>query len=316
MKLRKDYILDRWVIISEKRGKRPHEFKKSKEKHKSKDKDCFFCPGNEELTPKEIYRRNDNKGKWKIRVIPNKFAAVDIKSKTKNKQKKHIKEINAYGYHEVLIETNKHNKQLWDLDEKEIAEVLEVYNLRIKELEKDKNIKYVTIFKNHGKEAGTSLVHSHSQIVAYNKIPKTIKDKLKASKKYKNCPYCKIIKKESKSKRKCFENNNFIAFAPFASRFNYEVWLMPKKHIKKLEQLDKKQTRDMAKILKKVLEKLKKINCSYNFYIHYAPGKTDLHLSLEICPRIAKWAGFETSTGDIINVIAPETAAKFYRKRD
>jgi len=294
---RKDYILNRYVIIAEKRDSRPQQFVQKEDIVEPKV--CFFCPGNEKVTPFEI-GRVEEKGSWKIRWFANKFPFLDIKTK-------------SYGYHEIIVETSKHSSQLWDLNKDELKQVLEIYALRIKELSKDKKIQYVSIFKNHGIKGGTSILHTHTQIGAIDYIPVLIEEKIKYSHKGKKCLYCSIIRKESKSKRKIFENKSFVSFCPYASRFNFEVWIFPKKHITTITDLNEEQISDLSEVMVKILTKLKKLNSSYNFHIDYAPKGKDLHFHIEIIPRIASWAGFEYATGTIVNSVSPESAAKFYR---
>lgn len=311
MELRKDYILNRYVIVSTGRGKRPFEFKQ--EKVKETVKKCSFCPGNESLTTPETGRL-EKRGKWKIRWFPNKFPAViqegDSNLKTTNN---FFTSASAYGKHEIIVETPNHKKQLCDLTKEEIKAILEVYAKRIEELSKLAGIKYVCVFKNHGKEAGTSIVHAHSQVIAYNKTPELIKEEVKATKRFDHCPYCRILLTESKSARRCFENNSFVAFTPYASRFHFEIWIFPKKHIRNITEMDSSKLTDLAKILKLIIKKLKKLNASYNMQLHYAPAGKDLHFHIEICPRLATWGGFECLTNDTINSLPPEDAAKFYR---
>jgi len=310
--IRKDYILERWVYYAVERKKRPMEFKK--EQHIIESKTCFFCPGNEHLTPKEI-GRVEEKNNWKIRWFPNKFPVVELKGDSKIKTKnKFLKEGNTYGTHEIIAETNDHKKQLSDLSIEHIKEIFDVYKLRINTLSKVKNIKYITVFKNEGSLAGTSLIHSHTQVAALPNVPVYVMNEVKAAKKFRKCPYCDIIKLESKSKRKIIDNESVIAFAPFASRFNFEAWIFPKRHVKNITDLHDNELYDMASALKKILLKLKKLNTSYNFFLHYAPQGHDLHFHIEVTPRHAKWGGFELSTGAIINSIMPEDAARFYRK--
>jgi UDPglucose--hexose-1-phosphate uridylyltransferase len=310
MELRKDYILDRWVFLASARKKRPREFKKAEKK--AEEKICYFCPGNEHLTPPEIGRIG--KKKWKIRWFPNKFPAVEQKGnpiiKTDNT---FFTFSDAYGKHEVIAETPDHKKQMWDLSKEHLKEILDVYKQRIIELSKLEHIKYVIVFKNHGREGGTSLVHTHTQIAAVNILPTAVEDEVKASKKYSKCPYCDIIKIEKDSHRRCFENNSIVAFAPYASRFNFEVWIFPKRHVKNITELNDKETADLAEVLKNVLIKLKKLNASYNFFLHYAPPGEDLHFHIEVTPRFATWAGFELASDAIINSVLPEDVAKFYR---
>ena len=309
--IRKDYILDRFVYYAAERKKRPHDFKSVVVKDSSKL--CFFCPWNTHLTPKEIGRL-EYKGTWKMRWFPNKFPAVEKKGNPKIKSKKFYSEGCSYGIHEIIVETQHHKSQLADLPVGQIRELLEVFKLRIRELSKLKGIKYVDVFKNHGKDAGTSLVHSHSQVMALNNIPALVREECQASNKYKGCLYCEIIRHEAKSKRKIFETKNVIAFAPFASRFNYEAWIFVRQHRKTMEELEEGELEDLASAIKKVLVKLKKINASYNFYIHYSPEKENLHFHIEITPRIANWGGFELSTNAVINSVLPEDAARFYRR--
>lgn len=309
--LRKDYILERWVYYAIKRKKRPRDFKSIEIKDNSAK--CFFCPWNTHLTPPEI-GRIEYKNSWKMRWFLNKFPAVEKKGAPTLKTEKFRSEGDTYGIHEVIVETPHHKSQLWDLPVQQIRELLEVYKWRIKELSGLKGIKYVSIFKNHGKEAGTSLVHSHSQVMALTQMPTLISEEIGASKRFKGCPYCSIIKAESKSKRKIFETKNVVAFAPFASRFNYEAWIFTKKHKRSLDELEENELMDLAAALKKIISKLKEINVSYNFYLHYSPQKEDLHFHIEVAPRIATWGGFELSTNAVINSVLPEDAAGFYRR--
>lgn len=308
--IRKDYILDRWVYYSTARGKRPREFKSVVIKDGKK---CFFCPSNEHLTPREI-GRVEYKRSWKIRWFLNKFPAVEKKGNSKIKSKRYFSEADSYGVHEIIVETPHHKSQLADIPVQQIREVLDVCKFRIRELGKLNGIKYVDIFKNQGKDAGTSLVHTHTQVMALPQIPALVLDEINAAKKYKKCPYCDIIKAEAKSKRKIFETKNVVAFAPFASRFNYEAWIFTKQHKKNMEELNEEELNDISLILKKILVKLKKINASYNFFIHYSPEKDNLHFHIEVTPRTATWGGFEISTNAIINSVLPEDAARFYRR--
>ena len=309
--IRKDYILDRWVYYATERRKRPQEFKKIIVKEDSKK--CYFCPSNEHLTPPEI-GRVEYKGSWKIRWFLNKFPAIEKKGNPKLKSKKFFSEGSSYGIHEVIVETQHHKSQLADLPVQQIRELLEVYKFRINELSKLKDIRYVEVFKNQGKDAGTSLVHSHSQVMALPQVPTLVMEEINAVKKYKKCPYCEIIKHESKSKRKIFETKNVVAFAPFASRFNFEAWIFVRQHKINMEQLEESELKDLAIALKKILVNVKKINASYNFFLHYSPEKENLHFHIEVTPRIATWGGFELSTNAVINSVMPEDAARFYRR--
>jgi UDPglucose--hexose-1-phosphate uridylyltransferase len=308
MELRKDYILDRWVIISEKRGERPKDFVKSAAK--SEPRTCFFCPGNENTTAAEIMRKEKD-GSWYIRVFKNKYPFLE---ETGNPQVRTDNDFytfaSAFGSHEVVVETNVHGEMLSDLSQERIAEVFKVYAERINALEK--NSEYVVVFKNEGGEAGASLAHSHTQVGSMNMVPTLVQSEVTASKKN-GCAYCEIIKKEKNSDRRCLENDSFLSFAPYASRFNYEIWLFPKSHIKGFKDFDEKKYDDLAEMMKKILVKIKGLNASYNFVIHYSPKGENLHFHIEILPRISSWAGFEFSTGITINSVSPESAAEYYR---
>ncbi len=314
MEMRKDYVLDRWVIYSEGRGLRPIQFTSTVDQKSTFP--CFFCPGLESTTPEEkgrITDPNDN-SKWIFRWFDNKFPALsraekpspDFSSPLFAKDK-------AFGIHEVLVETPDHFKQLWDLSEDMFIILLKAYKDRILNLEKEDNINYVQVMKNHGDKGGTSLVHSHSQIFAIANIPSIVKEKAEKSQKDSKCLYCQVVHDESYSDRKILETENFISFCPWSSRFNYESWIYPKKHIIRLDQLDDNMFAELAKHMKNILDKLRQLNCSYNMALFYSPKEIDLHLHFEIMPRIATWAGFELSTEMIINSIKPESAASFYR---
>lgn len=308
MELRKDYFLDRWVIVSRRRGKRPHDMKQEEDVVESTS--CAFCPSNEDQTPPEIGRL-ERDGQWYVRWFANKFAFVAREGEPTIKSHGFFTFANAYGDHEVVVEAAEHDKQLHDLPAEHIKDVLKVYSDRIDELD-DKN-EYVVVFKNYGKAAGTSLVHSHTQIASLNLLPPQIIEEVEKSHDQGRCLYCEIIDIEKHSDRSVFENDSFVAFCPYASRFNFEIWLFPKQHIKRMAEFDDKQMNDLAWMLKKVIVKLKELNASYNYVLHYSPKGEDLHFHIEVLPRIAKWGGFELNSGIIVNQVMPEDAARFYR---
>lgn len=291
------------MIIAPKRGERPNEFQKASTIATTS---CFFCPGHESLTPTELGRLPYGK-EWQVRWFENRFAAVhpdNFRLKTDNRFYTVAK---ASGTHEVIVETPDH-RQLAELSEKEISLVIDAYKNRIDAL--SKNHAYVSVFKNSGVDAGTSLIHSHSQVIATPIIPTEINELVLARRKFIDCPHCAIISSEKNSARRCFENNDWVAFTPYASRFNYECWLFPKAHVRNLNEIN---STSLANLLKQVLGKLLKLNCSYNLVLKYSPSNEDLHLHLELLPRISLFAGFEFGSGIIINTVAPEDAAAFYR---
>ncbi len=310
MELRKDYILDRWVYFAEGRKARPKEY--SSQSGASIEKTCLFCPGNEKMTPAEIGRVG-NKEKWLIRWFYNKFPAADEKGTSEVKtDNTFFTYTSAFGIHEIISETSRHGEQLWDFGNEHMFQLLKVYISRISELSKLPKISYVAVFKNHGQEAGASLVHSHTQVVAVGHFPEAVEEETSSCARFGSCPYCRIIEIEKNSLRRCFENSNFISFTPYASRFNYEMWIFPKRHLNNFVDLNDSEVRDLAEVLGRALQRLKSINAPYNFVLHYSQTH-DLHAHIEITPRLALWAGFEFSTGAIINSVLPEDAAAFYR---
>jgi len=320
MELRKDYLLDRFVIISPKRAERPKEFEKVEREISDKAK-CPFCPENEHLVP-QVLDEVKEKGKWIIRSITNKFAAVSLEGdpavRTDNE---FFTFASAYGYHEVLIETRDHGVELEELPEEHIAKVIEMYIKRIKALNDKEHIKYVAVFKNRGMEAGASITHSHSQIIAFNEVPSAVREKLKAYHEYyiknETCPYCRIMNIEKGSYRSVLESEHFIAFTPYASQFHYELWIFPKRHVSMITLLNNDEVKDLASVLKQVLTKLDKLDYpAFNMEIcNSGVPEEDFHFHIEIMPRMAIWAGFEFETGVTINSIPPEDAAAFYKEK-
>ncbi len=315
--IRKSYILNRWVIINTERAKRPQDF--AKETLKAKEEGvCPFCPGNEKMTPPEISRIEEN-GKWQMRVFPNKYPAVTLDCSSEIETEDfYFTRSDGYGKHEVIVETPNHNEDLSDLPVEKIKQLLDVYIERINALGNVKGIEHIAIFKNHGPEAGTSIDHEHSQIIAYNRPSMQVDREVEAvdsfRKKHKKCAWCEIVEIERKGPRRAFENDSFVAFCPYASRFAFELAIMPKKHLDSLAEVDEKGLLDLAEILKKALSKLKPLNAPYNLYLHESPKGKKLHFHFKISPRLLSWGGFEHSTGTVINTVSPEQAAEFYRK--
>jgi len=304
--IRKDYLLNRFVIIAENRRRRPHEYI-AKNPEPPLVTACPFCPGNEHMTEKETERLRGGPNGWRARSFKNMYPAVGPKLKK------------AKGYHEVIVETPKHETDMARLTMSQIADIVYMYNRRIKALEKKKNMKYVLIFKNEGLSAGTSIAHAHSQVIALPCVPPLVQRELDAYKALKKksgkCPFCEIVKKEGKGPRKIYENDDFIAFTPFAPRAVFEVWIVPKRHWRSLVGLGSPEFSRLAEALKFVLVRLDEIfkSPAYNYYIHIAPKGEDFHFHLELLPRLNYFAGFELGSGAYINPFSPERAARYFR---
>ena len=307
--IRKDYIQEKYVIIAPKRGQRPHDVERPQRLTPVKKSECVFCPERIDKIAKVIITEAATKEKnepWAIKVVANKFPAV-----TTNNPK-------AYGRQEVVVETPDHQKEIEDLSIERIAKIFEIYAQRTKAISKDKKIDYLLIFKNNGGAAGASLQHAHSQIFASEFLPPHLKDKSQRVQAYKlkhgACVYCDVVKKEGRGPRLISQDKNMIAFCPYAPMHNYEVWIMPKRHLDNITMLTQNERLSFAKLLKKILKKINKLNLPYNYYFHQVINDEDQHLYLKITPRGSVWAGVEIGSGLIINPVSPEEAARFYRK--
>lgn len=301
--VRVDEIHDRFVIIAPKRLQRPHDVAVHHE-IPVKSKDCPFCNETRMMSQPALYQVGPEQW-WEIKVIKNIFPVVSFQT------------AKTYGTQEVIIETPHHNKEFAEFSEEHIVRVLKAYVARTKDITQDKKIKYLLIFKNHGGTAGASLVHAHSQIFASGFLPPHIIDKLTNARKYriKNniCYYCHLVSKEMRGPRRITADRYMTAFTPYASSYNYEAWILPRRHIDNITLLEENELRSFAKFMKLIIKRINALQLPYNFYIHQAVTEKDEHLYLRICPRRDIWAGIELGSRLIINTVAPEDAAKFYR---
>jgi len=325
--LRKDPVIGRWVIIATERAKRPSDFAKTRTEVKATF--CPFCEGNEDKTPPEIlaYRTvgSEINGKgWWIRVVPNKFPALRSEEPIVRTGEGMYDKMNGVGAHEVIIESPNHNLTFADFDLHQIEEVLWAYRDRYLDLSKDERFRYILIFKNHGAEAGASLDHTHSQIIALPVVPKRVKEELGGALAYyeykERCVFCDMLTQETKDNlRVVDENASFISYLPFASRFPFETWVLPRVHESHFANIQKNGVVDLSRILKTTLLKLKLAldDPSYNIMLHTTPCRESklmyYHWHLEIMPKLTKVAGFEWGTGFYINPTPPEDAAKFLK---
>ena len=326
--LRKDPVVGRWVIISPERGKRPSDY--AVKKVTQKDIFCPLCPGNEATTPPEIFAfRKEGTGPdrpgWNIRVVPNKFPALEPRGNMERRREGVFDRMNGVGSHEVVIETPDHDKELTDLPLNHVKKILFVFKMRTEELAKDPRFQSVVVFKNRGREAGASLQHSHSQIIALPIIPKLILEELYGGRKhYRNkerCIFCDMIEQERQEGIRIIdENDDFVSFSPYAARFPFETWITPRMHTSHYCQIQQHQYQTLAKILLKTLKRLDTVleKPPYNLVFHTAPIlKEDLpfyHWHIEIIPKVTKVAGFEWGTGFYINPTPPEEAAAYLRE--
>jgi UDPglucose--hexose-1-phosphate uridylyltransferase len=307
--LRRDYFLDRWVIIATDRAKRPSDFIKAKATA-VEPQDCSFCPGFESKTPpsKASYfdsaHEADEPGKppltgWTVRVIPNLYPAV----KPEDVRLMHDLGMTASGVHEVIVETPVHDRHPQFMSDVEIKKLFMVYRDRFAEIAKIPYVRYISMFRNYGKDAGASLAHAHSQIIALPIVPGRIQEQY-------GLDYTEIIKREADSPRLILESPHTVAFAPFASCYTYEAWVFPKRPCRNIAELSDEERDDFAVVTRDVLSRLSKLLADppYNYAFVQSTGE-DVHMHLRIYPKLGIEAGFELNTAVHINSIPPESAA-------
>jgi UDPglucose--hexose-1-phosphate uridylyltransferase len=335
--MRKDYLIDRWTVIAAARKKRPTDFKKMPQESKQAGV-CALEPGNEHMTPPAVLvylpvdggvrKDKDIDGprhkNWLIRCVPNLFPAFTPPQKSgKFKPEGDLfARVSASGHHEVLVESPKHDDHLGVASVPQVTHVVNAYIDRLRELSSKPYVRYVSIFRNHGLEAGASLSHAHSQIMATPLMPKVVEEELKASRelyeKKETCVFCNILKKEEQGPRLIWKNQHFTVLAPWASTNPFEFWVFPQKHQCCLLDLSQKEVAALARTLRISLGGLRTLldDPPYNFGFHQVTsGACDCyHWHLEVYPRLSIWAGFEKSTGMYINVVSPEDAAQSLRE--
>ncbi len=326
--LRRDPIIGRWVIVATERARRPSDFEAEPEEV-SPEGFCPFCPGHEKKTPPEIiaYRGNSspNGPGWEIRVVPNKYPALRVEGELDKEGVGIYDKMGGIGAHEVIIESPVHKSQFYTLPKEHVRDILKVYQERILDLKNDGRFRYIIVFKNRGKTAGASLEHSHSQLIALPVVPKRVYEEVASCRSYyetkERCIFCDIIKYEiSLGVRVVDENESFVALSPYAARFPFELWILPKRHSSHYETLDDGRLLQLAELFASVTHKIDKAlsNPSYNFLIHNSPLRTEkndhYHWHFEFIPRLSKVAGFEWGTGFYINTVAPEDATKYLKE--
>jgi UDPglucose--hexose-1-phosphate uridylyltransferase len=314
--IRKDPVFGRWVIIASERGLRPNDFRGDAAPHA-----CPFCPGNEDLTPPVIYSLPGPEGGWRLRVVRNKYPALVGDGSMDSRRDGIYDSMDGMGFHEVIIETPEHERQLEQMSQAAVADVIRTYMLRVREIKKDPRIKYVMVFKNHGRNAGATLLHPHSQIIAMPMAPLRVMQEIDGAADYHDergtCVFCDIAREESSFKKRVVaENADFLAVTPYASRFSFETWILPKAHASHFENMPEDRAGALAEVLKTALAKLSATlpDLSYNLIVHTMPVKEPeaghYHWHIEIMPKLTHVAGFEWGTGFYINAVSPETAAE------
>ncbi len=335
--LRKDYLLNRWVVIATERSRRPTDLAKA-HPEPSKTAVCPLCAGNESMTPPAllIYQKNGDTiqttmdpqegeriKEWLVRVIPNLYPAFSPPKQPQDTALifKGDNFGSAIGHHEVIVESVNHNEHPANTTLPQLELVVNAYVDRFKELSAKPYVEYVSVFRNHGIEAGASLSHAHSQIIATPMIPEWIQEEQQNARAYHQkigrCIFCDIIRRERNGPRFIFENKDFVVFAPYAAINPMEFWVMPKRHSSNIADLTAEEAKTLAQTLKTSLGALNTLlnDPPYNYGIHQTcTAEGSYHWHLEVYPKLATWAGFEKSTGIYINTVTPEATAESLRK--
>jgi UDPglucose--hexose-1-phosphate uridylyltransferase len=322
--LRKDPVTGRWVIISTTRSRRPSDFTQTRGLPKPNGR-CPFCSGHEADTPPEIlsYRESGN-GHWNLRVVPNKFPALRVEGMLDREGEGLYDRMSGVGAHEVIIESPEHKVSLADLPEKRVEDLFWAFRDRILDLKRDSRLRYVLLFKNHGEAAGASLEHTHSQLIALPVVPIQVQEEIDGSRRYysfkERCVFCDIVRQESNDgARVILETDEVLVISPYAPRFPFETWVLPRAHNSHFETAHPSLIQNVAWATRAIIRKIEKVleHPAYNFLIHTAPIHAapldHYHWHLEIIPRLSRVAGFEWGAGFYINPTPPEESAQFLR---
>jgi len=332
--VRRDIVTDTWVIIDTENDSIP----KLPTREAGLSGDCPFCEGHESRTPDEILAiRSDgapNGPGWKLRVVPNINPILKIEGSLEKSGVGVYDMVSGIGANEVIIETPKHITNFFELSEDQIELVLDIYRRRIDDLHKDQRMRYILIFKNHGPLAGAStMAHTHSDLIALPATPVRVKQKLNGAQEYygykERCLFCDIIQQEIEmGDRLIFQSDEFVVTAPYASRFPFEILILPKRHSYAYKGIKGNEITDLAITLKRVCKAVYDVldDPPFNLILcdspnllpkanYWATIKADFHWHIEITPRLYRTTGFELGTGFYINRIAPEKAAGLLRAK-
>ncbi len=328
--LRRDPITGRWVIISTERGRRPADFGPPADRRRGGF--CPFCPGNEEKTPNEILAigesgRRPNTPGWSVRVVPNKFPALRVEGDLDRTGDGVYDRMNGIGAHEVIIESPDHTATLAGLPPTRVLDVLRAFQMRINDLRNDVRLRYAFVFKNHGEAAGATLEHAHSQLIALPIVPKEVAEELEGMRSYfaykERCLLCDVVRQETAQGARVVAEDAFtLALEPFAPRFPFETWIMPKRHEAAFEATGREGVESLARLMSETLRRVDRVLASppYNFVLHTFPLRgasvdpASYHWHFEIIPKLMRVGGFEWGSDFFINPTPPEEAAKFLRE--
>ena len=324
--LRQNRFTKEWVIMATERAKRPEEMRVKREVRPLAHyvDTCPFCPGNEHLAPPEILRFSQPDGHWTVRVVPNKFAALTREGQPEWKIERSRRTIRGVGIHDVIVETPDHALTTALLPAERVETILQCYLQRFRAVSDDPRVAHITIFKNHGVRAGTSLEHPHSQMIGAPVISSQVRQRLyEALRHYDSfgeCMFCSMMQEElTEDKRVVLTSEHFVAIEPFASATPFATYIYPRRHSASFGDVRDAELSDLARVLRTMLAKLYigLDNPDFNYSIRTAPAETAgvkyYHWYLSIIPRLTRVAGFELGSGMFINTVLPEQAASFLR---
>lgn len=342
--LRFDLVSKDWIVIATGRARRPESFKSERRRGwREKRGACPFCnistqeaptliyaqgnkvPSAEPLTPKGLVLGRRIPQNWTTIVVPNKYPAFTQGESLKERAEGPYQLMDGVGFHEVIV-TRDHRKTIAQFSVAQVKELMDVYHERYLDLMNEKFVNYISIFHNEGPEAGASIAHPHSQLIAIPVTDPDITKSIIGSKHYwdihKQCVHCVMIEWDLQDGRRIiFQNDRFVALCPFASRVAFEIRIFPKEHHAYFERITQEDKRALAEVFLAAMKKLSKGLAAppYNFFLHTAPcdGKNydHYHWHWEIMPKTATWAGFELGAGIEISTIEPEKAAEYLRKQ-
>jgi UDPglucose--hexose-1-phosphate uridylyltransferase len=328
--LRQNFATKEWVVIATERARRPEEMARHSQRKPAAPfvANCPFCPGNEKLTPAEIMRIPTSlEVPWHARVIPNKFAALSREVQPTRTVHRSLRSVNGFGVHDVIVETPDHSEVMALMPDSYMAEILRIYKIRYDELSLDRRIALITIFKNHGPDAGTSLEHPHSQIIATPVISLQVRERFQHALRhfddYGECMFCQMLEEELEEQSRIVAiSEHFAALELYASPAPFCTHIYPRRHMASFGDVSAMEINDLARMLRSILAKLYHglADPDFNFTIRSAPaesvGVKYFHWYLSVIPRLTRMAGFELGSGMFINTVLPEAAAEFLRKVD
>jgi UDPglucose--hexose-1-phosphate uridylyltransferase len=324
------------VIYAEERSRRPTDYAPPASSNERRLEDCPFCEGNESETPPELFALRDKGSRpdgpgWSLRVFPNKFSALRPEGELNPTRRGLYRQMNGIGRHELILESPAHSAHLGEYSLGKLATILRVYRDRIASIYEDSRIRYVQIFRNWGAQAGASLEHPHTQLIALPNVPRLIEDELTRSREYfektGRCLLCDVLDQEKREgERVLFENEDFLTFAPFFGWAPFETWILPKRHDHDFSRLSEYDLKALAEAVRPGSWAIEQAlgRPPFNLNLHTAPKTADdretpapvdrfYHWRIELAPRITVLAGLEWATGDHINTKLPERAAATMR---